>query len=63
MFGKIKQSEEYRSSLKSMDTEEWFDLHFYRPLGYGCALLALRLGISPNAITVASIFLVVGAGV
>lgn len=63
MFGKIKQSEEYRSSLKSMDTEEWFDLHFYRPLGYGWALLARRLGISPNAITVASIFLGVGAGV
>ena len=63
MFGKFKQSEEYRSSLKSMDTEEWFDLNFYRPLGYGWALLARRLGIPPNAVTVASIFLGVGAGV
>lgn len=63
MFGKFKQSEEYRSSLKSMDTEEWFDLNFYRPLGYGWVLLARRLGIPPNAVTVASIFLGVGAGV
>lgn len=45
-----------------MDTEEWFDLHFYRPIGYAWACLAKRLGITPNAITVASIFLGIGAG-
>lgn len=55
--------EQYRSSLKSMDTEETFDLIFYRPLGYAWALLAKKLGITPNAITIASIFLGVGAGV
>lgn len=54
---------EYRSTLKSMDTEEWFDLYFYRPIGYAWARLARRLGVSPNAITIASIFLGVGAGV
>lgn len=45
-----------------MDTEEWFDLHFYRPIGYAWACLAKRLGITPNAITVASIFLGIGTG-
>lgn len=53
----------YKDSLKSLDTEETFDLIFYRPLGYGWALLAKKLGITPNAITIASIFLGVGAGV
>lgn len=53
----------YKDSLKSMDTEEPFDLIFYRPIGYGWALLAKKLGITPNAITIASIFLGVGAGV
>lgn len=56
-----KQS--YQESLKSMDTEETFDLIFYRPIGYMWALLAKKLGITPNAITIASIFLGVGAGV
>lgn len=53
----------YKDSLKSMDTEETFDLIFYRPIGYAWALLAKRLGVTPNAITIASIFLGVGAGV
>lgn len=46
-----------------MDTEETFDLIFYRPIGFLWAKLAKRLGISPNVITIASIFLGVGAGV
>ena len=58
-----KLREDYRATLKSMDTEETFDLMFYRPIGYCWALLAKKLGISPNAITIASIFLGVGAGV
>lgn len=53
----------YKDSLKSMDTEETFDLIFYRPIGYAWAKLAEKLGITPNAITIASIFLGVGAGV
>lgn len=55
--------ESYRQSLKSTDTEEHIDLAFYRPIGYAWACLAARLGISPNAITIASIFLGIGAGV
>lgn len=58
-----KLRDEYRSTLKSMDTEETFDLIFYRPIGYCWAVMARRLGITPNAITIASIFLGIGAGV
>lgn len=58
-----KQGGSYMDSLKSMDTEETFDLIFYRRIGYGWAVLAKKLGITPNAITIASIFLGVGAGV
>lgn len=53
----------FKDSLKSMDTEETFDLIFYRPIGYAWACLARRLGVTPNAITIASIFLGIGAGV
>lgn len=55
--------ENYRKTLKSSDTEETIDLCFYRPIGYCWALIARKLGIHPNAITIASIFLGVGAGV
>lgn len=53
----------YKDSLKSLDTEENIDLAFYRPIGYMWACLARRLGVSPNAITIASIFLGIAAGV
>lgn len=60
---KEKMSAGYKATLKSMDTEETFDLIFYRPIGYMWALLAKKLGITPNVITIASIFLGLGAGV
>ena len=60
-FKEIK--EQYKNSLKSMDTEETIDLAFYRPLGYLWALLCSKIGITPNVITIASIFLGVGGGV
>lgn len=53
----------FQSSLKSMDTEEHIDLWFYRPIGYAWARLAAKIGVTPNAITIASIFLGIGAGV
>lgn len=58
-----KKESAYRQSLKSLDTEEGIDLAFYRPIGYMWARLAARLGITPNAITIASIFLGIGAGI
>ncbi|MCM1319996.1 MAG: CDP-alcohol phosphatidyltransferase family protein [Muribaculaceae bacterium] len=54
---------EYKSTLKSSDTEEWFDLVFYRPIGFGWAVLARKLGVTPNAITIASIFIGIAAGI
>lgn len=46
-----------------MDTEEFIDIHFYRPIGYRWALLFNKLGVSPNAVTIASIFIGVAAGI
>ena len=54
---------ELEASLKSLDTEEFIDIHFYRPIGYQWALFFKRLGITPNTVTVASIFLGVAAGI
>jgi hypothetical protein len=53
----------FRDSLKSLDTEEHIDLFFYRPIGYAWARLAAKIGVTPNAITIASIFLGVAAGI
>lgn len=60
-FKELKEG--YKSTLKSSDTEETIDLCFYRPVGYAWALIARKLGIHPNTITIASIFLGVGAGI
>ena len=60
-FSDLKQ--QYKASLKSMDTEEHIDLAFYRPLGFAWAILFAKLGISPNVVTIASIFLGVGGGI
>lgn len=57
-----KDNSRYTESLKSLDTEEAVDLYFYRRIGYMWAILAQKLGITPNAITIASIFLGMGAG-
>lgn len=61
MFAGLRH--QYRSSLKSYDTEENIDLAFYRPIGFVWAYLFRKLGVTPNAVTIASIFLGVGAGV
>ena len=53
----------YRASLKSVETEEFLDMWFYRPLGFRCALFFRNRGVHPNAITIASIFLGIAAGV
>ncbi|MEG1616581.1 MAG: CDP-alcohol phosphatidyltransferase family protein [Bacteroidales bacterium] len=53
----------YEQSLKSMDTEEFIDLKFYRPLGYMWALFFDKIGVTPNVVSVLSIFLGVAAGI
>lgn len=57
------KEKEFLSSLKSLDTEEHIDIYFYRRLGWMWACIARKLGITPNAITIASIFIGVGAGI
>lgn len=51
------------STLKSADTEEPIDIYFYRPIGYRWALFFQKIGVSPNTVTILSIFLGVAAGV
>ncbi|RHJ90508.1 CDP-alcohol phosphatidyltransferase family protein [Parabacteroides bouchesdurhonensis] len=58
-----KISPELESTLKSMDTEEFIDIYFYRPIGYRWALFFNKFDISPNSITIASIFIGIAAGI
>ena len=53
----------YKSTLKSFETEEFIDIYIYRPVGYVEALISRKLKISPNALTIISIFWGVFAGV
>ena len=55
--------DEYRASLKSMDTEEHIDIYFYRPLGFVWAKIFAKLGITPNWVTIASIILGMTGGI
>ncbi|MDR0811009.1 MAG: CDP-alcohol phosphatidyltransferase family protein [Paludibacter sp.] len=56
------QKQDFLSSLKSIETENFLDRIFYRPIGYRLALLLRGTGITPNVITIISIFFGVGAG-
>jgi hypothetical protein len=51
-----------KESLKSDDTEEWIDIWFTRPIGLALAIVCGRLGITPNAITIAGILIGAVAG-
>ncbi len=59
---KDKKSD-YLSSLKSIETENFLDRIFYRPVGYKIAKAIQHTGITPNAITIISIFIGVSAGI
>lgn len=50
-------------SLKSNDTEERIDIWFYRPIGFRIAQFCAKVGITPNAVTIISIFFGVAAGI
>ena len=56
-------SSEFKSTLKSSDTEEHIDIYFYRPIGYQWARFFRMLHVTPNVVTILSIFLGVGAGI
>ena len=53
-------NEKMLSSLKSLETDDWFDLKFVRPLSYYCALGFAKLNIHPNTVTILS--MIIGAG-
>lgn len=53
----------FESTLKSSDTEEKLDILFYRPIGYRIALVCAALRITPNTVTIISIFFGVAAGI
>lgn len=52
---------EFEASLKSIETENKIDRIFYRPIGFQIARMLRGTGITPNMITILSIF--VGAAV
>lgn len=52
-----------KSTFKSLDTEEWLDIHFTRPIGYVWARFFNSFNIHPNVVTVLSIILGVAAAV
>jgi len=58
-----KRDTTFESSLKSLETENFLDVHFYRPIGYRIALLLKNTGITPNMVTIISIFFGVAAGI
>ncbi len=51
------------STLKSIETENWLDRKFYRPIGFQIALLLRNTGITPNMVTVFSIFVGIAGGI
>ncbi len=50
------------STYKALDVEETIDIYFYRPLGYWIARACQALGITPNVVTIVSIFIGVAGG-
>lgn len=50
------------ATYKARDVEETIDIYFYRPLGYAIARLCQALGITPNTVTIVSIFFGVYGG-
>lgn len=58
-----KEVSSFESSLKSNDTEERIDIWFYRPIGYQIALFCAKIGMTPNTVTIISIFFGVAAGI
>src|ERR1041385_3118307 len=50
------------STYKARDVEETIDIYFYRPVGYLIARICQALGITPNTVTIISIFIGVAGG-
>ncbi|MDR3251750.1 MAG: CDP-alcohol phosphatidyltransferase family protein [Tannerella sp.] len=57
-----KVNDEYEASLKSIETENCLDRWFYRRVGFRIAVLLRNTGITPNMITIFSIFVGAASG-
>lgn len=55
-------NKEYEASLKSIETENLIDRIFYRPIGFRIARALRNTGITPNMVTIFSIFVGAAAG-
>ncbi|MDR2968841.1 MAG: CDP-alcohol phosphatidyltransferase family protein [Tannerellaceae bacterium] len=55
-------NKEYEASLKSIETENLIDRVFYRPVGFRIARALRNTGVTPNMVTVISIFVGAAAG-
>ena len=55
-------NKEYEASLKSIETENIVDRIFYRPIGFQIARSLRNTGITPNMVTVVSIFVGAATG-
>ncbi|MDR0698225.1 MAG: CDP-alcohol phosphatidyltransferase family protein [Tannerella sp.] len=55
-------NKEYETSLKSIETENYPDRWFYRPIGFHIAKKLRNTGITPNMVTIISIFVGAAAG-
>lgn len=58
-----EQESAFEASLKSNDTEERIDIWFYRPIGFQIAKFCAKVGLTPNTVTIISIFFGVAAGI
>jgi len=52
----------YEASLKSIETENYIDQVFFRPIGFYLAKRLIHTGITPNMVTIFSIFVGAVAG-
>jgi hypothetical protein len=59
----VNEGTSFENSLKSNDTEEQIDIWFYRPIGFQIARFCAKVGITPNPVTIISIFFGVAAGI
>ena len=56
-------NKDVEATLKSIETENYFDRLFYRPIGYTIANAIKNTGITPNVVTIISIFIGISAGI
>lgn len=56
-MNELEQSQDYLRSLKSIETENYIDRIFYRPIGYRIASILQHTFITPNMVTILSIII------